>query len=82
MIDGPGPPTSGLDTERGKCPLVYPGDPEDLVAHVRQRGCVQRIVIGPENGDDIPAVTHDVRHGLCRRLESGPCPGGELARGY
>src|SRR6185437_4774826 len=72
----------GLDTERGECPLVYPGNPEDLVAHVRQRGCMQRIVIVPEHGYDIPAVTQDVRHRLCRRLESGPCPGGELARGY
>ncbi len=35
----------GPDTERRQYPFIYPGDPEDLVAHVRQRGNVQRIVL-------------------------------------
>src|SRR5690349_10657660 len=49
-------------------PPGLPGDPEDLVAYVRQRGCVQRIVIGPENDDDIPAVSQ----GDAQRAEAGP----------
>ncbi len=35
----------GPDTERRQYPFIHPGDPEDLVAHVRQRGNVQRIVL-------------------------------------
>jgi hypothetical protein len=73
----------GLNTERGKWPPGnHLGDPEDLVVHFRERGGMQRIVIGPENGDDIPAVTHDVGHGQRRRVESGPCPGGEGVLDY
>src|SRR5690348_18501945 len=44
----------GLNSERGKWPSGnHLGNPEDLVVPLRERGCVQRIVIGPENGDDI-----------------------------
>ena len=94
MIDGPGPPATCLVTvwvvplrvawirSGVNAPWFTRETQRILLLTFAQRGCVQRIVIGPENSDDIPAVTHDVRHGLCRRLESGPCPGGELARGY
>jgi hypothetical protein len=57
-------------------------DPKDLITPASERRCMQWVVIGPENGDDVSPCAHHIWHRLRWRTEPGACPGGKRARGY
>ena len=57
-----------------------PGHPKNLVVSVRPGGCGQRVVIRPENRDDVATIAEDIRHRLCRWVEANIRPRRERAR--